>query len=92
MLRQASRNLLNRSSLDRTRLFSTDLPATPAVDSKFIETWKKMIPNIEPPQTPLSYMQARPPTPSTIPSKLTVNFVLPYHSELSKKEVNFYYF
>ncbi|KAK1324862.1 hypothetical protein QJS10_CPA01g02856 [Acorus calamus] len=50
--------------------------------------WKKLIPNLEPPKTPLSFMQPRPPTPSAIPSKLTVNFVLPYKSELSAKEVD----
>lgn len=33
-------------------------------------------------------MKPRPPTPSSIPSKLTVNFVLPYASELSTKEVD----
>ncbi|OAY66304.1 ATP synthase subunit delta', mitochondrial [Ananas comosus] len=32
-------------------------------------------------------MKPRPPTPSSIPSKLTVNFVLPYQSEISNKEV-----
>ncbi|CAA3007554.1 ATP synthase subunit delta, mitochondrial-like [Olea europaea subsp. europaea] len=33
-------------------------------------------------------MTPRPPTPSTIPSKLTVNLVLPYDSLLSAKEVD----
>lgn len=93
MLRQVSRNLVTRgaASLSRrgtNRLFSTDLPATETTDSAFIEAWKKVIPNIEPPKTPLSFMKSRPPTPATIPSKLTVNFVLPDHSELSGKEVN----
>ncbi|CAN1347850.1 hypothetical protein LINPERPRIM_LOCUS41260 [Linum perenne] len=32
-------------------------------------------------------MKPRPPTPSTIPTKLTVNFVIPYATELSMKEV-----
>ncbi|KAH1121026.1 hypothetical protein J1N35_004186 [Gossypium stocksii] len=32
-------------------------------------------------------MQPRPPTPSFIPSKLTVNFVLPYASKLATKEI-----
>ncbi|KAK1307113.1 hypothetical protein QJS10_CPA10g01063 [Acorus calamus] len=65
-----------------------DAPAAVAVDTDFEETWKKMIPNLEPPKTPLSFMQARPPTPSSIPSKLTVNFVLPYKSELTATEVD----
>ncbi|CAM8883298.1 unnamed protein product [Rhodiola kirilowii] len=33
-------------------------------------------------------MQPRAPTPNTIPTKITVNFVLPYASELSNKEVD----
>ncbi|XP_075643648.1 ATP synthase subunit delta', mitochondrial-like [Castanea sativa] len=76
------------SARARTRPFSTDLPVTEAGDSNFIENWKKLIPNIDPPKTPLSFMQPRPPTPSSIPTKLTVNFVLPYASELASKEVD----
>ncbi|KAA3467361.1 ATP synthase subunit delta', mitochondrial [Gossypium australe] len=34
-------------------------------------------------------MQPRPSTPSSIPSKLTINFVLPCASELATKEVTF---
>lgn len=92
MFRQASRVLarsINQQPKVMVRAFSTDVPATPTVDSTFIESWKKVIPNMEPPKTPSTFMQPRPPTPSTIPSKLTVNFVLPYASELSKKEVWF---
>lgn len=89
MYRAAPRLLAQAASAaTRTRRFSTDLPAAAAVDEKFVETWKKVIPNIEPPKTPSAFMQPRPPTPSSIPSKLTVNFVLPYASELSNKEVD----
>ncbi|XP_077237467.1 ATPase, F1 complex, delta/epsilon subunit [Tasmannia lanceolata] len=84
MFRQASRVLVQ--SL-RTRAFSSSLPAASANEA-FEQAWKKVIPNIEPPKTPLSFMHPRPPTPSTIPTKLTVNFVLPYKSELSSKEVD----
>ena len=76
------------SARARTRPFSTDLPATETGDSNFIEAWKKVIPNIDPPKTPLSFMKPRPATPSSIPTKLTVNFVLPYASELASKEVS----
>ncbi|XP_030963239.1 ATP synthase subunit delta', mitochondrial-like [Quercus robur] len=76
------------SARARTRPFSTDLPATETGDSNFIEAWKKVIPNIDPPKTPISFMKPRPATPSSIPSKLTVNFVLPYASELASKEVD----
>ncbi|KAG0460618.1 hypothetical protein HPP92_020915 [Vanilla planifolia] len=65
--------------------FSTSVPATATVDSTFVDAWKKVAPNIDPPKTPLAFMKPRPPIPSTIPSKLTVNFVLPYQSEISNK-------
>ncbi|KAF5735099.1 hypothetical protein HS088_TW15G00599 [Tripterygium wilfordii] len=87
MLRQASRVLL-RPAPRMARAFSTDVPATTTVDSTFVETWKKVIPNIEPPKTPSAFMTPRPATPASIPSKLTVNFVLPYASELATKEVD----
>ncbi|KAJ8548400.1 hypothetical protein K7X08_030869 [Anisodus acutangulus] len=70
------------------RPFSTVLPAEASADSNFVEAWRKAIPNIEPPRTPSAFMATRPATPSSIPSKLTVNFVLPYSSELSGKEAD----
>ncbi|KAI6706368.1 hypothetical protein NL676_009330 [Syzygium grande] len=96
MFRQAARNLLRRpfpSSAARgapSRPFSADAPAAAAetAGAAFVEAWKKAVPNIDPPKTPLSFMQPRPPAPPSIPSKLTVNFVLPYASELSHKEVD----
>ncbi|KAK8997899.1 hypothetical protein V6N11_012435 [Hibiscus sabdariffa] len=89
MLRQASRLLARAPILAaRARPFSTDLPAAQSADATFTEAWAKVIPNMDPPKTPLSFMQPRPPTPSSIPSKLTVNFVLPYSSELATKEVD----
>ncbi|XP_050223545.1 ATP synthase subunit delta', mitochondrial [Mercurialis annua] len=86
MFRQASR-LLGRS-IKMDRAMSTEVAAAASVDSSFVESWKKAIPNMDPPKTPSSFMKPRPPTPSTIPSKLTVNFVLPYASQLSTKEVD----
>ncbi|GAB4832164.1 hypothetical protein Ancab_006181 [Ancistrocladus abbreviatus] len=91
MIRQACRSLLrsaNGSAAARARSFSTDAPAVPAVDSTFVEAWKKTILNIEPPKTPSAYMQPRPPTPSSIPSKLTINLALPYSSVVTSKEVD----
>ncbi|XP_022739016.1 ATP synthase subunit delta', mitochondrial [Durio zibethinus] len=91
MFRQTSRLLARTTGAAtsrRSRAFSTDVPATPAQDSNFIESWKKVIPNIDPPKTPSSFMTPRPATPASIPSKITVNFVLPYASELSAKEVD----
>lgn len=91
MFKQASR-LLSRSvtaassKSATSRSFSSELPST--LDSTFIESWKKVAPNMDPPQTPSSFMKPRPSTPSSIPTKLTVNFVLPYTSELTGKEVD----
>ncbi|KAF5947734.1 hypothetical protein HYC85_013691 [Camellia sinensis] len=70
------------------RQFSTDVPVEASADSTFVEAWRKLIPNIEPPKTPSSFMTPRPSTPASIPTKLTVNFVLPYSSQLSNKEVD----
>ncbi|KAL5551248.1 hypothetical protein UlMin_001424 [Ulmus minor] len=83
MFRQASQ-LLSR----RLRSFSTEVPATGAGDLTFIESWRKVIPNIEPPSTPSAFIRPRPAIPSSLPSKISVNFVLPYSSELSAKEVD----
>ncbi|KAF5946485.1 hypothetical protein HYC85_016713 [Camellia sinensis] len=96
MFRQFTTRILSRSTLafpaaaaaTRARPFSTDLPAATTADETFVESWKKVIPNIEPPKTPMAFMTPRPSTPSSIPSKLSVNFVLPYSSELSTKEVD----
>ncbi|XP_073035832.1 ATP synthase subunit delta', mitochondrial-like [Primulina eburnea] len=91
MLRRAPRFLLDRASAATMRWcrpFSSDLPAEASSDSTFVDAWKKAVPNIDPPKTPSTYMAPRPPVPSTIPSKLTVNLVLPYDSILSAKEVD----
>ncbi|KAJ4712583.1 ATP synthase subunit delta' like [Melia azedarach] len=88
MFRQASRLLARTTAVTRSRAFSSEVPTTPEVDSSFVESWKKVIPNIDPPRTPSSFMTPRPQTPTSIPTKLTINFVLPYASELSTKEVD----
>ncbi|XP_060181552.1 ATP synthase subunit delta', mitochondrial [Lycium barbarum] len=88
MFRHGSRLLTRATAMTWRRPFSTELSAEHSVDSTFVEAWKKLIPNTEPPKTPSAYMNPRPATPSSIPSKLSVNFVLPYSSELSGKEVD----
>ncbi|XP_071735980.1 ATP synthase subunit delta', mitochondrial-like [Rutidosis leptorrhynchoides] len=98
MFRQVANRLLTRSTTTYTttgaaatvcRPYATDVSTEASTgDSDFIEAWKKVTPNIDPPKTPIQFMEPRPPTPSTLPSKLTVNFVLPYSSELSKQEVD----
>ncbi|CAN0842755.1 ATP synthase subunit delta', mitochondrial [Linum grandiflorum] len=92
MFRQASR-LVSRSVAQNqrpklARAFSSDVSATPAEDSAFTASWKKVIPTIDPPKTPSAFMKPRPTTPSSIPTKLTVNFVLPYSTQLAEKEVD----
>ncbi|GAU20258.1 hypothetical protein TSUD_353220 [Trifolium subterraneum] len=87
MFRRATSTFLSRTAA--TRRFSTDV-ATPAADSAFIEAWKKVSPNLDPPKTPLEFLKTRPPVPSTLPTKLTVNFVLPYSSQLAAKEVSLF--
>lgn len=47
------------------------------------------MPNLDPPKIPLSFMLPRPTVAPAIPSKLTLNFVLPHQSELCGKEVRF---
>ncbi|KAL4308141.1 hypothetical protein GQ457_01G052430 [Hibiscus cannabinus] len=88
MLRRTMGLLARPIAAARARSFSTDLPAAQTADATFVEAWNKAMPNMDPPKTPLSFMQPRPATPSSIPSKLTVNFVLPYASELATKEVD----
>ncbi|KAE8660722.1 ATP synthase subunit delta' [Hibiscus syriacus] len=88
MLRRAMGLLARPIAASGARSFSTDLPAAQTADAMFVEAWNKVIPNMDPPKTPLSFMQPRPATPSSIPSKLTVNFVLPYASELATREVD----
>ncbi|KAH6790450.1 ATPase [Perilla frutescens var. frutescens] len=91
MMRHGSRSLFSRASaasMRWRRQFSTDIPAETTGDAKFLDSWKKMVPNMDPPKTPMAFMVPRPPTPSAIPSKLTVNLVLPYDAVLSAKEVD----
>ncbi|KAJ0668808.1 putative ATP synthase, F1 complex, delta/epsilon subunit, F0F1 ATP synthase delta/epsilon subunit [Helianthus annuus] len=98
MFRQVAHRLLTRSTTTTysifpattiRRPFSTEVSTDASSgDSAFIDAWKKVAPNIDPPKTPSQYMEPRPPTPSSLPSKLTVNFVLPYAAELSKAEVD----
>ena len=91
MLRHAARRLASRAaagSAGRRALATAEVPAQAPEDPAFIEAWKKVTANIEPPQTPMSAMKPRPPTPASIPTKLTVNFVLPYKSEIANKEVD----
>ncbi|TMW80731.1 hypothetical protein EJD97_015967, partial [Solanum chilense] len=87
MFRHGSRSLSRAFTMRWRRPFSTDLPAEATKDSNFVEARRKAILTVEPPSTASVFMATRPTTSSSIPSELTVNFVLPYSSELSGKEV-----
>ncbi|VFQ81104.1 unnamed protein product [Cuscuta campestris] len=88
MFRHTSRFLARTATMRWRRPFSTDLPTEAKADPGFVDAWKKVIPNVDPPNTPSTYMKSRPAAPSSIPSKLTINVALPYSSELAWKEVD----
>ncbi|KAL4574488.1 hypothetical protein LXL04_021320 [Taraxacum kok-saghyz] len=97
LVKKVAYRLLTRSTNTYTagtaatlrRPYATEVSADTAPgDSAFSEAWKKVAPTIDPPKILIQFMEPRPPTPSSLPAKLTVNFVLPYSSELSKKEVD----
>lgn len=77
-----------RPLLARSYAAEAEAPAAQAVvPEKFKEDWKKIAPNYDLPHFPSEYMNARPSVPSTLPAKLTVNFVLPHQFEMQAKEV-----
>ncbi|KAM1027592.1 hypothetical protein ACFX13_041059 [Malus domestica] len=88
MLRRATTFLTQSMIPFRARTF-TGVAVTAPTNSTFSDAWKKVVPHINPPKTPLTFIKHQPATQSSIPTKLTVNFVLPYVSELSKKEISF---
>ncbi|XP_073155706.1 ATP synthase subunit delta', mitochondrial-like isoform X2 [Henckelia pumila] len=81
MLRRASACLLSHG-----RRLSTEASS----DELFMAAWRRIMPNVDPPKTPLSFMHPRPtdPSPDAIPSKLTVNLVSPYSSLFSNRQVD----
>lgn len=80
---------VTRHQIRIARGFS-DKPAEvpPPVSDAFKDAFKKAAPNLQLPKFPSQFMKPRPAVPGTLPSKLTVNFVLPYKSELDAKEVD----
>ncbi|KAL8161014.1 hypothetical protein V2J09_012503 [Rumex salicifolius] len=100
MFRQSCRILLRSATgtsngasstaavVNKARYFATEVSTDAVEDSTFVDAWKKILPNLDPPKTPSAYMKPRPATPTSIPTKLTVNFALPYSSVLASKEVD----
>ncbi|XP_024366707.1 ATP synthase subunit delta', mitochondrial [Physcomitrium patens] len=70
------------------RSFADAAPAEAIVPESFKQDWKKVAPNYDLPHFPSEYMSARPPVATTLPTKLTVNFVLPHQFEMQAKEVD----
>ncbi|KAL6569258.1 hypothetical protein OROMI_013772 [Orobanche minor] len=67
------------------RAFSTsEVPIDRLADDLFPAAWRRIIPNQDPPKTPLSFMQPRPYT----ASKLTVNMASKYSAWFSNKQVD----
>eukprot|EP00249_Psilotum_nudum_P027175 c34558_g1_i1 orf=607-1236(-) len=58
------------------------------VSEEFKKAFKQVAPLLELPKFPSSFMKHRPPVPGTIPSKVTLNFVLPYDIMIEAKEVD----
>lgn len=77
MLRRATVRLL-----PHRRLFSTS--DAPASDDLFAAAWRRVVPNVDLPQTPLAFRQPRP---ASIPSKLTFNLISRYSSHFSNNQV-----
>nr|GEZ64062.1 ATP synthase subunit delta', mitochondrial-like [Tanacetum cinerariifolium] len=82
MLRQLTSRILTKpttsffSAASTRRPFSTEVADTPTGDEAFVEQWKKVVPNIDPPKTPSQYMKTPPPTPNVLPTKLTVKLTV----------------
>lgn len=66
--------------------------AEAVVSEQFKQDWQKIAPNYDMPKFPSSFMAPRPAVSSTIPTKVTVNFALPYQYEISAKEVSLHDF
>ncbi|KAL3679425.1 hypothetical protein R1sor_022381 [Riccia sorocarpa] len=78
-------------AIQRSFAAEATAPAVPGDDeqsNQFLKLWKSIAPNLDKPRLPSSYMKSRPPTPATIPTKLTVNLALPHKFELADKEVD----
>ncbi|KAL0380028.1 UNVERIFIED_CONTAM: ATP synthase subunit delta', mitochondrial [Sesamum angustifolium] len=84
MFRRVAVRLLSH----RRPFSSSEVPTEPVADDLFMAAWRRIVPNLDPPKTPLAFMQPRPSTASvaSTPSKLTVNLVSLYCSELSNKQ------
>ncbi|KAK4414314.1 ATP synthase subunit delta', mitochondrial [Sesamum alatum] len=74
--------------LSHRRHFS--ISEIPVADDLFMAAWRRIVPNLDPPKTPLAFMRPQPSSASaaSTPSKLTINLLSHYSSELSNKQVD----
>ncbi|KAG6555444.1 hypothetical protein Mapa_002672 [Marchantia paleacea] len=64
------------------------LKKPPAITEDLRKAWKAVAPMLDVPKVPSDFLEGRPPVPTTIPTKLTVNFVLPQKYEMEAKQVD----
>ncbi|PIN12969.1 Mitochondrial F1F0-ATP synthase, subunit delta/ATP16 [Handroanthus impetiginosus] len=86
MLRRATTRILSH----RRHCSTAEALKVTAADDLFMAAWKRTMPNLDPPKTPLSFLQPRPSTASaaSIPSKMTINLVSSCSSGLSNKQAH----
>ncbi|CAM6088535.1 unnamed protein product [Calypogeia fissa] len=60
----------------------------PAITEEYKAAWKKVAPRFDVHKTPSDFMDDRPGPATAVPTKLTVNFVLPSRVEMAAKEVD----
>ncbi|KAK6119335.1 hypothetical protein DH2020_046917 [Rehmannia glutinosa] len=71
--------------LSRRHTFSTSGgPTEQAADDLFTAAWRRIVPNLDPPKTPLAFVQPRP----SMASKLTINMVSQSSSGFSNKQAD----
>lgn len=87
LLQCQARNTAQPSLIGGVRHFA-EAPSTVELPDSFKDVFKKVAPNLDLPKTPASFLKPRPPVPSTIPEKLTVNFALPHELPFMAKQAD----
>lgn len=90
MLRHSVRSFVRAGRSLRLRYADAGEGGAPALLSKeeLKREWKKVAPNLDLPKFPGDLLPARQDVPSSIPEKVTLNFLLPHDSLFEKEEVS----
>eukprot|EP00243_Klebsormidium_subtile_P003904 TRINITY_DN17547_c0_g1_i1.p1 TRINITY_DN17547_c0_g1~~TRINITY_DN17547_c0_g1_i1.p1 ORF type:complete len:203 (-),score=70.64 TRINITY_DN17547_c0_g1_i1:257-865(-) len=90
MLRHSVRSFVRAGRSLRLRYADAGEGGAPALLSKeeLRKEWKKVAPNLDLPKFPGDLLPARQEVPSSIPEKVTFNFLLPHDSLFEKEEVD----